>query len=272
MPNSPRPDPSTPPVALTIAGSDSGGGAGIQADLLTFSAHGVFGTSAISAVTAQNTQGVQKISVLSEEMVAAQINSVLADFSVVAVKTGMLATTGIIELITDLAKEGQLPMLVVDPVMVATTGARLVDEQARSAYLRLLPYVEVLTPNLFEAEFLLERPVRSIKEMEIAAKMFHDLGVKFPLVKGGHLQSEVAVDVLFADETPIHLNAPMITTKNVHGTGCTLSAAISANLANNLAPIDAMTSAKDYVTNCLVSSMGWRLGHGPGPLNHRMEP
>lgn len=258
----------SPAVALSIAGSDSGGGAGIQADLLTFGAHHVFGTTALTAVTAQNTLGVQNVEVLSVGLVAAQIASIRADFEVKAVKTGMLATAEIVNLVHEVMVSSPLPWLVVDPVMVATTGARLLDMDAREAYLRLLPTVDVLTPNLPEAAYLLGRPVTGIAEMEEAARTLHEIGARHVLVKGGHLHGDRSIDVYFDGTEMTHFDAPMVQTKNIHGTGCTLSAAITANLALGYSVKSSIDRSKRYVSDCISASMQWSLGHGNGPVCH----
>jgi hydroxymethylpyrimidine/phosphomethylpyrimidine kinase len=262
------PDATTPPVALTIAGSDSGGGAGIQADLLTFSAHGVFGTTAITAVTAQNTVGVQEVTVLSRDKVETQIASVTQDFVVAAAKTGMLATAEIIDLVREIAEQGTFPYLVVDPVMIATTGARLLDENARDSYLRLLPFVDIVTPNLPETEYLVGHKVSDVAGMELAARSLYELGAKAVVVKGGHLMGERSIDVFFDGTQVALLDDEMVATQNVHGTGCTLSAAITANLAHGLSILESVARAKSYVTTCLRSAASWKLGGGAGPVNH----
>lgn len=260
-----------PPVALTIAGSDSGGGAGIQADLLTFSAHGVFGTTAITAVTAQNTVGVQAVSVVDRENIAAQITSVADDFVIAAAKTGMLATSSIIDLVREMAEQGTFPYLVVDPVMIATTGARLLDEDARDSYLALLPFVDIVTPNLPETEYLVGHKVANLNDMEAAAILLCERGARAVVIKGGHLPSARATDIFFDGKEIVRLDEAMILTDNVHGTGCTLSAAITANLARDLSPLESVERAKRYVTACLRSASGWKLGSGAGPLNHRTQ-
>jgi hydroxymethylpyrimidine/phosphomethylpyrimidine kinase len=258
----------TPTVALTIAGSDSGGGAGIQADLKTFAANGVFGTSAITAVTAQNTVGVRSVNVLPWEFVDAQIGAVLADLPVAAVKTGMLATASIIDLVARRAAAGELPQLVVDPVMVASSGDRLLEREAEMAYLeRLFPHALVVTPNLREASLLVGRQLTGVDDMAKAAAQLAETGARFVLVKGGHLTGD-AVDVLF-DGADIHeLRSPRIDTANVHGTGCTTAAAIAAFLARGDSVIDAVRAAKAYTTAAIEGGAGWRLGAGHGPIDH----
>jgi hydroxymethylpyrimidine/phosphomethylpyrimidine kinase len=258
----------TPPVALTIAGSDSGGGAGIQADLKAFAANGVFGTSAITAITAQNTVGVRAVHVPPWEFVEAQIDAVLADLPVAAVKTGMLATAEIIALVARRAGAGDLPRLVVDPVMVASSGDRLLAEEAEMAYLqRLFPHALVVTPNLREASLLVGRELTTIDDMAKAAAQLSETGARYVLVKGGHLVGD-AVDVLF-DGVDIHiLTSPRIDTVNVHGTGCTTAAAIAAFLARGSTVIDAVRAAKAFTTAAIEGAAGWRLGAGHGPIDH----
>lgn len=259
----------TPRVALTIAGSDSGGGAGIQADLKTLSAHGIFGTSALTAVTAQNTRGVQAVHPIPAEMVGAQIESVLNDFDVRATKTGMLADLDIVEMVAARAAAGRLPNLVVDPVMVATSGDRLLEPAAETAYLeRLFPHALVITPNLAEAVALLGRPLTTVDDVEAGALELASTGAQWVVVKGGHLDGPEAVDVVVHDGRVRQLRAQRVPTPNVHGTGCTFAAAVAAQLALGRAPWEALVAAKDYLTRALVAGARWQLGGGPGPVNH----
>jgi hydroxymethylpyrimidine/phosphomethylpyrimidine kinase len=258
----------TPPVALTIAGSDSGGGAGIQADLKTFGALGVFGTSAITAITAQNTVGVEAVDVLDEATVSAQIDAVLRDLPVAAVKTGMLATTGIIELVAERAGAGDLPHLVVDPVMVASSGDRLLDESAELAYRdALFPHAEVITPNLREASVLVGRELTSVDDCRAAAAELAATGARWVVIKGGHLDGP-AVDVVHHDGETIELRADRIATDNVHGTGCSFASATAAWLARQQSPLDALHHAKDFVNRAVAGGARWRLGAGHGPIDH----
>lgn len=260
----------TPAVALTIAGSDSGGGAGIQADLRAFGANGAFGASVITAVTAQNTVGVDAVHLLPTGIVDSQLDSVLSDLPVAAVKTGMLATAELVGRIADRAEAGALPRLVVDPVLVSATGHRLLDEDALRTYRdRLLPQAQVVTPNLAETEALLGVEIADLDTAADAARALVDLGVTTAVVKGGHLEGPDAVDVVaHADGTVRYLTAPRIDTSNVHGTGCTFAAAIAALLASDL-PVDAaLDAAKTYVTATITGAVGWRLGAGCGPLDH----
>jgi len=259
---------SGPPVALTIAGSDSGGGAGIQADLKSFAANGAFGTTAVTALTAQNTVGVIGVAVTAPEFVEAQIAAVLDDMAVAAVKTGMLATRAIIGVVAARAAAGDLPNLVVDPVMVASSGDRLLDEDAETAYLEeLFPHAVLITPNLWEAGLLVGRRLTTVDDMRAAARTLRGTGARYVLVKGGHLAGD-AVDVLDDGLTAIELRAPRVTSPNVHGTGCSLSAAIAARLAGGATLVDAVRAAKDYVTAAIAGAAGWRLGAGHGPIDH----
>ncbi|BDG01029.1 bifunctional hydroxymethylpyrimidine kinase/phosphomethylpyrimidine kinase [Anaeromyxobacter oryzae] len=253
-------------VALTIAGSDSGGGAGIQADLRTFAAHRLHGTSAITAVTAQNSVGVSAWVALEARMVVAQIEAVATDMPVAATKTGMLANAEIISAVADAA--GRLPLgpLVVDPVMVAKSGDRLLDAAAERAYVeRLFPRAALVTPNLFEAEALLGRPVRDLAAMREAARELARSGARAVLVKGGALAGD-AVDVLFDGERLVEIPGPRVDTRNVHGTGCTLSAAICARLARGEGLVDAVRGAKAYLVEALRRS--YAVGRGRGPVDH----
>jgi hydroxymethylpyrimidine/phosphomethylpyrimidine kinase len=259
---------SGPVRALTIAGSDSGGGAGIQADLKSFTAFGVYGMSAITAVTAQNTLGVQALQVLSTDLVEAQITSVVRDLGVDAAKTGMLGSADVAACVAACVRRLRIPNLVVDPVMIASSGDELLAQEAL-AVLRdeVLPLAAVVTPNLAEAAALSGRPVRSLDEMREAAASLHTRGARWVVVKGGHLpESEDAVDVAF-DGTRFHeLRAPRTPQRDAHGTGCTLSAAITAGLARGLQPLTALQRAKAYVSAAIASAP--RLGAGRPPVNH----
>ncbi len=261
----------TPPVALSIAGTDSGGGAGLAADLRTFAAHGVFGTCAVTAVTAQDTGKVHGVCAMAPEFVDAQVDAVLGDFTVRAAKTGMLATLAIVERVIARAEQGRLPPLVVDPVMVATSGSALLEGDAPAAYRRLLPYALVVTPNLAEAEVLLGREISTRAQMADAARALRDLGARHALVKGGHLAGDEAVDLLATGDEVVELAGARIETRNVHGTGCTLSAAITARLARGEPPLDAIAGAKRYVTRAIAAAARWELAGGPGPLDHAVE-
>jgi hydroxymethylpyrimidine/phosphomethylpyrimidine kinase len=253
-------------VVLTVAGSDSGGGAGIQADLLTFAAHGVHGTSAITAVTAQNSVAVLDWVALDPRMVVAQMEAVASDMPVAAAKTGMLATAAIVSAVAAAIERLRLPLVVVDPVMIAKSGDRLLDRDAETAYReRLLPLATVVTPNLPEAESLLGRPVRTLAEMREAARALRAMGARAVVVKGGHLEGD-AVDVFWDGERMEDLSAPRIATKNTHGTGCTYSAAIAARLALGDPLLDAVRGAKAYLTEAIRRS--YSVGRGHGPVDH----
>jgi hydroxymethylpyrimidine/phosphomethylpyrimidine kinase len=253
-------------VALTIAGSDSGGGAGIQADLRTFAAHRLHGTSAITAVTAQNSVGVSAWVALEPRMVVAQMEAVATDMRVAATKTGMLANAEIISAVADAAARLPLGPLVVDPVMVAKSGDRLLDAAAERAYVeRLFPRAVLVTPNLLEAGALLGRPVNDVPAMRAAAKELAGAGARAVLVKGGALEGD-AVDVLFDGERLVEIPGPRVDTRNVHGTGCTLSAAICARLAVGEPLVDAVRGAKAWLVEGLRRS--YTVGHGRGPVDH----
>ena len=259
----------TPPIALTIAGSDSAAGAGAQADLKTFAALGVYGATVITALTAQSTSQVAGIHVSPPDFVDLQISTVLADLHVRAVKTGMLATAEIVGAVAARAAAGDLPSLVVDPVMVASSGARLLDEDAERAYPDLLfPHATVVTPNLREASLLAGRSLESVSDMEDAARRLHDFGSRVVVVKGGHLEGQDAVDVVFDGEQITHLRAPWVDTDNVHGTGCTFAAATAAFLAAGNDVLTALRGAKRYVHAALRGGADWRIGSGHGPLDH----
>jgi len=253
-------------VVLTVAGSDSGGGAGIQADLRTFAAHGVHGTSAITAVTAQNSVAVLDWVALDPRMVVAQMEAVASDMPVAAAKTGMLATAAIVSAVAAALERLRLPLVVVDPVMIAKSGDRLLDRDAETAYReRLLPLATVVTPNLPEAESLLGRPVRTLAEMREAARALRAMGPRAVVVKGGHLEGD-AVDVFWDGERMEDLSAPRVATKNTHGTGCTYSAAIAARLALGDPLLDAVRGAKAYLTEAIRRS--YSVGRGHGPVDH----
>ncbi|MEE8362498.1 MAG: bifunctional hydroxymethylpyrimidine kinase/phosphomethylpyrimidine kinase [Dehalococcoidia bacterium] len=255
------------PRAMTIAGSDSGGGAGIQADLKTFAALGVYGMSALTAITAQNTLGVTAVQEVSLDVIAAQIDAVVSDIGVDAVKVGMLSSAEIVELVADKVGEHSLPNLVVDPVMVATSGDRLLKDSAvESLRSSLIPLAAVVTPNLAEAEVLTGRRPETIKEMQDAAARIADLGARTVLVKGGHLEDAPqgeAVDVLYQGGAFHLLTDEFIDTENTHGTGCTLSSGIAAGLAHGWPVLEAVAAAKAYLTEGLRAAFPVGQGHGP---------
>jgi hydroxymethylpyrimidine/phosphomethylpyrimidine kinase len=253
--------------ALTIAGSDSGGGAGIQADLKTFAALGVYGTSAITAVTAQNTVGVTRVQEIEPAVVAAQIEAVAGDIGVDAVKTGMLASAAIVEAVADAIAAHALPHVVVDPVMVSKSGAALLAGAALPVLVRrLLPLADVVTPNLPEAALLAGLPVATLDERREAARRIATLGPRIVVVKGGHAGGDEVIDLIY-DGTRFHeIRGPRIATRSTHGTGCTFSAAIAAGLALGRTALEAITGAREYLTAALEAAPG--LGHGAGPLQH----
>jgi hydroxymethylpyrimidine/phosphomethylpyrimidine kinase len=260
-------------TALTIAGSDSGGGAGIQADLKTFAAHGVYGASAITAVTAQNTLGVMAALPLPADIVAAQIEAVAGDIGIHAAKTGMLATAAIVEAVAAAIETLEIPLVVVDPVMVAKSGAPLLaDEAVATVKSELLRRAHVVTPNVMEAEVLSGLSIRTLADARRAAEAIMALGPAAVIVKGGHLEGPEAVDVLFDGHCFIELRAPRLESRNTHGTGCTFSAAITANLALGHALAEAAQRAKQYLTGAIRH--GLAIGHGHGPLHHfwRQDP
>ena len=271
-----------PPVALTIAGSDSGAGAGIQADLKTMGALGVFGVTAITAVTAQNTATVAGVHPVPAAFVERQIATLLADLPVAATKTGMLGNVETIAVVGGYAGSGALPNLVVDPVMVSSSGQPLLDDGGVDAYRDLLlPFALLVTPNLWEAALLCGRDPRGPTDeegMAEAARTIHAMGADWVLVKGGHLAgvepspgtraASAVPDVLYDGTTVTMLTAEWVDTPNTHGTGCSLSAAIAAKLASGADVATAVAEAKAYVHRALAGAAGWRLGKGHGPLDH----
>jgi hydroxymethylpyrimidine/phosphomethylpyrimidine kinase len=251
---------------LTIAGSDSGGGAGIQADLKTFAALGVYGTSAITAITAQNTVGVTQVLALSPSLVAAQIDAIVEDIGTHAVKTGMLANASIIAAVANKVEQHRLKNLVVDPVMVATSGDLLIKKNAVAMLRsRLIPLATVVTPNLPEAEELTRMELRAPRDIEEAARLIVKMGAKTVVIKGGHRKGP-AVDLFYDGKQLRALNAPRIRTKNTHGTGCTFSAAITAYLAREESLERAVARAKQYITAAIRA--GFAVGAGHSPVHH----
>ncbi|MGI9189154.1 MAG: bifunctional hydroxymethylpyrimidine kinase/phosphomethylpyrimidine kinase [Longimicrobiaceae bacterium] len=255
------------PVALSIAGSDSGGGAGIQADLKTFSAFGVFGTTAVTAVTVQNTLGVADIHPVPLEIVRGQIRAVADDLPPAACKTGMLATAELVRAVAEALEELALPGFVLDPVMVASSGDRLLDTDAE-ATLRdlLLPLAEVVTPNLHEAAILTGAPVEDADGMRSAARALVERGARAALVKGGHLGGGHVLDVFWDGDEMREWEYPKLATRHTHGTGCTLSAAVAAGLAQGRPAPRAVADALGFVRRAIETAPG--LGAGHGPLNH----
>lgn len=257
-------------IALTIAGSDSSGGAGIQADLKTFSALGVYGASVITALTAQNTQGVAEVLVVPADFVLAQMRAVAADLKVGAIKIGMLGEVAVIEAVAEGLKDFAGVPVVLDPVMVAASGDSLLDPDAvETLRSTLMPLATVITPNLAEAALLLQEPqARNEYEMAGQALKLRDGGANAVLIKGGHAEGETALDLLFDGEEPLSFEAPRAETKNTHGTGCTLSAAIAAELAKGATLAEAVEDAKEYVTAAIFAADKLEIGKGRGPVHH----
>ena len=259
---------------LTIAGSDSGGGAGIQADLKTFSALGCFGMSAITALTAQNTTGVRSIHGVPADMLRDQIDAVMEDIGVDAIKIGMLHSPEVVQTVASAIDRHALAHVVLDPVMVATSGAVLIDSPAIAALVReLFGRAVVITPNLDEASLLVGRTLANEQDMQAAAIELLAKGANAVLVKGGHLAGDVVSDLLqVAGGAPHWMRAPRIATANTHGTGCTLSSAIAAYLALGYTLVDAVEAARLYVRGALAAGASVKTGQGNGPLNHSFAP
>lgn len=258
------------PRALTIAGSDSGGGAGIQADLKTFAAFGVYGMTAITALTAQNTREVRAVVEASPAFVAAQIDAVMEDIGAVAAKTGMLASAAIVEAVADRVRAHHLFTLVVDPVLVSSTGAPLLAPDALDALKTLLlPRAHVVTPNLDEASALAGFEVRTLEGMREAARAIQDMGPRYVVITGGHLDGE-PVDLLYTVHDYIELRGVRIDARDAHGTGCIFSAAIAAMLSRKATVPEAVGEAKTFTAEAIRH--GLRLGHGRGPANPLPSP
>lgn len=258
---------------LTIAGSDSGGGAGIQADLKAFAARGVFGMSALTALTAQNTVGVQGVFEVPPEFVAQQIDSVMSDIGADAWKTGMLSNADIIRVVAEKARQYKVELLVVDPVMVAKSGDPLLRPDARDALVKeLLPLAFVVTPNHHEAQALTGMRIETREDARAAARAIQAMGPRYVVVKGGHLPEAerlgVAVDVVYDGVRFYELWTPRVETKNTHGTGCTYASAIAAELAKGKPPLEAIRTAKAYLYLALREAVDLGIGQGHGPLNH----
>ena len=251
-------------IALTIAGSDSCGGAGIQADLKTFQSLGVFGMSAITAVTVQNTQKVYAVQEMEPNIVQGQILCLFEDTIINAVKIGMVSSIPLIEIIADSLKTVSLPPVVLDPVMISKSGYRLLNQDAQDALVQhLFPIAEVVTPNIYEAEALVGENISNLEEMKSAAKRLLDLGAKKVVVKGGHLGGELSTDILYDGIDYQSLESRRLETKNTHGTGCTFSSAIAANLALGKKFFEAARMAKQYITGAIEHSLPIGKGHGP---------
>ncbi len=260
----------TVPIALTIAGSDSGGGAGIQADLKAFSALGVYGTSVITAITAQNTKAVTAVHGVPVDIIGAQINAVFDDIDIGAVKIGMLATPGIIQTVSQRLTGKQIP-IVLDPVMIAKSGDALLQEDAISSLRELLlPMATLLTPNLPEAAVLLgTEPAVNAEQLEQQGRALLEMGPDAVLMKGGHSEGPECLDILVLKNVPsVTFSGPRLDTKNTHGTGCTLSAAIAAGLAKTLPLQDAVKEAHSYLQGAIAKADGLGVGSGHGPVHH----
>ena len=262
------------PVALTIAGSDSGGGAGIQADIKTFSALGVYGASAITSITAQNTQGVRGIQAIIPEILEGQIHAVFEDIIVDAVKIGMLHNKEAAQVVISAIDTFKPTKIVLDPVMISTSGSKLLEDDTIDIITReLFKRVTLVTPNIDEAAFLSGMTIRNEEEMETAAYRLMEMGCNALLMKGGHLGKEEMADILYMkDKVPIRFTVPAIDTFNSHGTGCTLSSAIAAYLALGKDLREAVRMAKQYITTALSEGANVKTGHGHGPLNHFFAP
>lgn len=254
-------------TALTIAGSDPSGGAGIQADLKTFQAHGVFGMSVITAVTVQNTKKVYGVQEIDPAVVYDQIMCLFEDIRIDAVKIGMVSNIKLIESIAEALGKIDLPPVLLDPVMISKSGYSLLKKDARDALVKnLFPIAEVVTPNIYEAEALTDSKIESADEMKQAAARILKLGAKKVVVKGGHLGGKLATDILYDGILFKELTSHRIDTKNTHGTGCTFSSAIAANLAKGAGFFNAVSEAKSYITGAIEHSL--EIGHGHGPVDH----
>ena len=252
---------------LTIAGSDSGGGAGIQADLKSIHANGGFGMSVITSITAQNTREVTRAFDLPTDLIDAQIDAIFSDFDVAALKTGMLSSSEIVGTVAEKLREYSPRNIVIDPVMISKSQYPLLKPDAiERLKADLLPLATVITPNVYEAELLAECEIQTIDDAKMAAKVIQEYGCQGVLVKGGHLSGEQSIDVLYADGAFTFFEAERIETKNTHGTGCTYSAAIATHLGLGKDLVDAIQSAKDYITNAIRYSLD--IGGGHGPTNH----
>ena len=255
------------PTALTIAGSDSGGGAGIQADLKTFAAHGVYGTSALTAVTAQNTRAVEAVFTLAPDEVVRQIDAVASDIAIDAVKTGMLANAAVVAAVADALRRWNLAPIVVDPVMVSKSGHHLLPADAVDHVIKsLLPLARVVTPNRLEAEVLTGRSVTTLEDAREAARVLHGRGAAAVVIKGGHFDGPTVVNLLFDGQMFSEFTTPRLQTRHTHGTGCTFASAIAAQLAWQRSLPDAIARATAYVAGAMRH--GPEIGHGHGPLDH----
>ncbi len=262
------------PVALTIAGSDSGGGAGIQADIKTFSSLGVFGTSAITAITAQNTLGVRGIQSISPEILKGQIEAIRDDLVVDAIKIGMLYNKDSVGIVSETLPHFRRIPVILDPVMISTSGSKLLEDDAIQAIIdELFPKATLLTPNIPEAEYLSGMTIHDEADILPAARKIQEKGCDAVLIKGGHISGTETIDRLFiAGEAPVILASPTVRTPNTHGTGCTLSSAITAYMALGHSLVEAVRLAKEYVNKALVRGADVRMGKGHGPVNHFISP
>ncbi|MBR2358998.1 MAG: bifunctional hydroxymethylpyrimidine kinase/phosphomethylpyrimidine kinase [Bacteroidaceae bacterium] len=260
-----------PPRVLTIAGSDSGGGAGIQADIKSISANGCFATSAITAITAQNTLGVNAVQGLPIEIVEGQIEAVLSDIGTDSIKIGMLHSTEVVECVASMLRKYGIKDVVLDPVMVSTSGHRLIEESAIDALCtELIPLARVITPNIPEAELLLEHAIRNQDDLPKAARNLAERFKVSVLLKAGHLVNDELIDIFYNQETDefIELKANRVDTTNTHGTGCTLSSTFAAQLAKGLSLTEAARAAKAYINAAIVHGANYQIGHGHGPVCH----
>lgn len=263
------------PAVMTIAGSDSSGGAGIQADLKTFSALGVYGTSAITAITVQNTLGVRDIQAVSPSILRGQIEAVLEDIPIDAVKIGMLHNKEAVSIVLEMMERFRPRWIVLDPVMISTSRCRLLESDAVGNLLeKLFARVQLVTPNLDEAAFITGKTICSIQDMEQAGHSMLEMGCQAVLLKGGHLATiGNSTDILFSKgEKPLYFSTPAVDTQNTHGTGCTLSSAITAYLALGMPLPNAIGKAKEYITRALMEGADVKIGHGYGPVNHLFSP
>ncbi|MEG2945817.1 MAG: bifunctional hydroxymethylpyrimidine kinase/phosphomethylpyrimidine kinase [Bacteroidales bacterium] len=262
------------PTALTIAGSDSGGGAGIQADLKTFSSLGVYGASVITAITAQNTLGVQVVHPVPADIIKAQCEAVCSDLNIHVIKLGMLHSPATVEIVAEIIQKYQIPYVITDPVMVATSGDPLIlDETVRKMESLLFPLTTLLTPNTHEAARFTGIDIHSIEDQSCAGEILLQKGCQAVLMKGGHLADGTKTDLFITpSQSPLHLTAPTIDTFNTHGTGCTLSSAIAAYLALGYTLKEAVTAAKTYITEALKAGSDIHVGDGHGPVNHFFNP
>ncbi|CAM2959004.1 bifunctional hydroxymethylpyrimidine kinase/phosphomethylpyrimidine kinase [Rariglobus hedericola] len=258
------------PNVLSIAGVDPSGGAGLLADLKAFSALGAYGTGVVAALTAQNTRGVTGVQAVPVEFIAQQIDTLFADVRIDAVKIGMLGTAEIVATVAAALRRHHVSRLVVDPVMVSKSGHHLLSPDAVEALrTEIIPLAEIITPNLPEAEVLLTRaPIRTLADMRTAARALHALGPRIVVLKGGHLDGAESIDVIDNGIMQTELHSPRITTKNTHGTGCTLSAAIAALLPQHTDPLNAIRAAKAYLTSAIAASDQLAVGSGHGPVHH----